>query len=432
MTCIDTATTGRSDVVSACQVTKYDGSQGQGSPIVITKIEPEILLQQKYVRPQFKIYIENAGEGYVTNSATCADTYINDVKSSGKVNVRAWLSNKKDENELQCGAVETKGILRLVDSESYIRCYLPPTASGVSVAKRSYVTPLIVEVKYTYVSISEQNVEILHNNALEDNVTKGLCATYQTYSDGKCISTCEYCSNNPTAAECKDNKPYPEFTFTKGFTCSCGLDVCNTKLNKGSCIKGYCAGDLYCCSTNQCDQWQIEYNGKCIDKCEYCAKQDSIGKDAQTCSYGFNFTGFECTAISETTCSQYAQNQSCIQGYCGGTNINKYCANTNKITNANIPAAPIPTTPQTNPVPQGAQETLCHYCANIEGADARCTASASDGSQVKISNEGMTKDFGCFCSLTDKDHMPGADFILDNSLCNGANYCCNSMTVNSK
>jgi len=112
----------------------YRNNQNRTRNIITTKI-CQTTIQDIY---------RNAGEGYVTNSATCADTYINDVKSSGKVNVRAWLSNKKDENELQCGAVETKGILRLVDSESYIRCYLPPTASGVSVAKRSYVTPLIV------------------------------------------------------------------------------------------------------------------------------------------------------------------------------------------------------------------------------------------------------------------------------------------------
>jgi hypothetical protein len=147
MTCIDTTATTRSKTVSACKVENYNGANGQGAPIVITKIEPEILMQQNYARPQFKIYIENLGGGYVTNKYGCSDTDIQDIKSSGKVTVHAWLSSKERGKQLQCGPEQNSGVLRLVDSESYIRCYLPAGMQGYDLTKKSYVTPLIVEVE---------------------------------------------------------------------------------------------------------------------------------------------------------------------------------------------------------------------------------------------------------------------------------------------
>jgi hypothetical protein len=125
MMCIDTKTATRSAAIAECTVQNYNGASGQGAPIVITKIVPQILLQNKYVRPQFDIYVENLGGGYVTNSASCSNTDINNAQTSDKVNIRAWLSNKINGIELQCGPVETSGILRLIDSDSYIRCYLP-------------------------------------------------------------------------------------------------------------------------------------------------------------------------------------------------------------------------------------------------------------------------------------------------------------------
>jgi len=331
MTCIDTKTASHSAAVAECTVTNYNGASGQGAPIVITKIEPEILLQNKYVRPQFKIYVENLGGGYVTNSASCSNTDINNAQSSGKVNIRAWLSSKQNGIELQCGPVETSGILRLVDSSSYITCYLPASAAGYSITSNNYVTPLIVEINYTYVSISEQKIDILRNNILPSNATQGLCESYQTYSNGQCISTCEYCSNNPTASECQKTAG---FTFSKGFSCSCGLDSCNAKLNQGSCVKGYCAGDLYCCSTQVCDQYQVLYQGQCIDKCTYCA--DTNHPLDETICGKTDFTGFSCVDMNGTTCDLDAQQSACIRGYCGGTNINKYCANPGKINNVVI------------------------------------------------------------------------------------------------
>jgi hypothetical protein len=332
MTCIDTKTASRSVVNSACTVENYNGGSGQGAPIVITKIEPEILLQDKFVRPQFKIYIENLGDGYVTNSPSCAVADITDVQTSGKVNVRAWLSGKVVGKELQCGPVETSGVIRLVDSSTYIRCYLNTSIEGYAVSKQSYVAPLIVELQYTYENIYKQDITILRNNVLESNLTKPLCETYQTPYNGKCISTCDFCAMNPDANQCHGQAPFQDFIVRENFSCSCQIDVCNAKESKGGCIKGYCAGDLYCCSTKVCGKAQVEYQGQCIDKCYYCAHDNSDGSDTINCAYGFNFTNLQCSNINITQCNKLAGQKACIQGYCGGDHISMYCADTSNLT----------------------------------------------------------------------------------------------------
>ena len=42
MTCIDTKSVTNADIAVACTSEKYSGSGGQGAPVVITSIEPEI------------------------------------------------------------------------------------------------------------------------------------------------------------------------------------------------------------------------------------------------------------------------------------------------------------------------------------------------------------------------------------------------------
>jgi len=97
------------------------GQADKGAPIVVTKIEPEILLQSDYVRPQFKIYIENKGTGYVTNAASCAVTNINDQYTSGRSKYKhGYLMINTN-----CSAALINPDNKTRDSESFIRCYLP-------------------------------------------------------------------------------------------------------------------------------------------------------------------------------------------------------------------------------------------------------------------------------------------------------------------
>jgi len=323
VTCIDTKIANRDETAAACASETYNGAAGQGAPIVITKIVPEIMLQTEYVRPQFKIYIENKGNGYVTNQANCYDTNINDRNSSGRVNVYAYLSGKP----LECGP-DNSTTLRLVDGESFIRCYLPNNEQGYSRKNKNYLTPLTVSIDYTYTLITNQEIEIKRDDTLEQTASQN-CNSYQILdNDNNCIDKCQFCINNSGDERCQENKPFETFIFGENFSCACTLQQCNTKEPNGNCIKGYCPGNLYCCSTNQCDKYQVEYNGKCLDKCTYCSTHS---ENKILCPISFNFTGFTCEEVTKLECDTYAKNKTCISGYCGGANINKYCINLNKI-----------------------------------------------------------------------------------------------------
>jgi len=112
------------------------------------------MLQENYIMPQYKIYIENMGGGYVTSQDTCdvADisTFTDKYNEfSGRVKVYATLSGEK----LDCGP-DKSGLLRLVDSNSYITCYLSKTANQnkYSRTNKNYISPLTIDVEYTYVT----------------------------------------------------------------------------------------------------------------------------------------------------------------------------------------------------------------------------------------------------------------------------------------
>jgi hypothetical protein len=425
MTCIDTKTGNRDVTAAACTSETYSGESGQGAPIVVTKIEPEILVQADYVRPQFKIYIENKGTGYVTNAKSCQLTNINDQDTSGRVNVRAQLSGE----ELKCGPDES-GQLRLVDSESFIRCYLPSDNSKYSRTKKNYLTTLTVSIDYTYTLINKQEVEIKHNDLLKDTVTQGLCNSYQVEdTTGQCVSRCEYCSRNPTDALCQDNKPYPGFTFGQGFTCSCTLQQCDEKKGKGSCIKGYCPGDLYCCSTLQCDDYQVEVNGQCIDKCDYCSKINSSDTTICQTGTGFDFTGFTCVPMLEQNCTDYAaKGSACIKGYCGGPNkAVMYCASRDKIrsilanqTTTSLTGTGYLILNTENDIGSSTSKSRCEYCANNASSPYTSCTFTNNGVVGRVID-----GFSCTCTGADISSLKNYNFVPDKSFCNNEMYCCN-------
>jgi hypothetical protein len=236
----------------ACKSETYNGGSGQGGPIAITRIEPEILLQSGYVRPQFKIYIENRGKGFVTSNHRCGEVDLNNHDYAGRVNIDAWLSEQK----LDCGP-DNNGSLRLVDSESFIRCSLSPDNDLYPTSQKNYITPLTISINYTYTTIDEKEIEIKRNDLLDEKAIQGLCGVYEKYYQNKCVSKCEYCAQYPGDDACKDNV-VGYFVFNANFTCSCDLSTCNAKQDRYNCIKGYCPGSSYCCTDNKCNQYQIE------------------------------------------------------------------------------------------------------------------------------------------------------------------------------
>jgi hypothetical protein len=447
MTCIDTKTASKTDAAVACTAETYNGMAGQGAPIVITKIEPEIMLQKDYVRPQYKVYVENLGKGYVMNRQNCDMSNIQSLfgtgynEFSGRVTVYAELSGKK----LDCGPDKT-GIMRLSDSESFITCSLPKDADNTySRTKRNYITPLTIRIEYTYVILDKQELEIKRNDLIEPEVTQGICLSSQLEVEGKCISKCKYCSNHTDSYLCQDNKPYAGFKFREDFSCNCNIDQCNEKKSKGSCIEGYCTGDSYCCSNLDCKEYQVEYDGKCVDKCEYCSKNPTDKKICPTPS----LVGFSCQKITGIECDNKAKKGNCVRGYCGGTTTQEYCTRSmDSCTEETCESEPLPIAvkpscteeacnicPETHILDEMANEclTICDYCAKIDSNDERCKYNGiMDGSnQAKYR---ITSSFSCSCRESEihnnvNTNLPIESYTPNIEYCGGSIYCCDKTKI---
>ena len=419
-TCIDTKSSTETSSASACQVQDYDGTGGQGGPITVTKIQSEILFQSGYTIPRFKIYIQNVGQGYVTNANSCVNNNINDQSQLSRVNVYATLSG----DPLQCGSSTQSNVITLQDSESYIMCTLTNNQNSKYLrTQKNFLSPLTITIKYTYTSIYSQDLEVDSNNNYNPtnggDTSAGLqCASYQIAYNGTCISKCDYCSGDPTNSICTDaNIMTKGFDFT-GFSCSCKLSQCDTKTQEyGNCLKsaGYRAGDTYCCSENieKCDAQQVLYNGKCVDKCTYCSTINPLDTDicAPSGLEGFDFTGFSC-GCSKTQCDQYnaVTPNSCVKGFCGGANINQYCCNQQKLTCAGNQI-----------LYDNKCITWCDYCSLYDPEHITDNCKIMNGQyQVDFSSK-----FSCSCTSVDITNIFRKSYVNDLKFCDNGDYCCN-------
>ena len=413
--CIDMKNTVDANSAQVCQSTTYTDGGGQGAPIAVTKIEPEMQLQNGYVLPVFNIYIQNLGAGYVTNSTNCQYSDINDNTQMNRVRVSAQLSG----DALVCGTVDNN--VKLGDSETHVRCKLSDnSADKYSRSGKNFQTPLTITLSYTYTTIEKQELNVLRNSDLEVPVTQGGCASYQIEYQGKCMSKCDYCSGNPTDPICQDGSNGLKI-YTKGFnfadfSCECGASQCDTKsLQYGNCIntQGFCPGDTYCCSANigQCDAYQILFNGKCVDKCDYCSNINPL--DTDVCTNTFSIAGFACTKITSTACDNYNKNANgCIRGYCGGSNINMYCTNTTKLKCKD------------NEIEyDGTCESKCDYCSG-NPTDSKC-ANAMNLNGTKIT---LNKNYYCGCSANEWNNIGttlSQEKVVElEDYCTNGDFCC--------
>ena len=157
--CVDTKAYTQDARKKVCTPQTYTATGGQGAPVTITKIIPEMLPMQGYIRPQFKIYIENKGTGYVMSRGDehnlCLYPNTAEIaKNMDKVHVRAILSK----TELNCSPSD----LRLVDEETYTTCYLDrnSVSDGFSVGNWTYTTLLTIKVDYNYVQRESNTITI--------------------------------------------------------------------------------------------------------------------------------------------------------------------------------------------------------------------------------------------------------------------------------
>ncbi len=310
--CIDTRTRTADQRSYACRGKEYTSNAGQGAPIAITKIEPEMMRVGESVRPLFRIYIKNMDDGYTLNPDynLCANPTKNAAELN-KLKVSAWISS---DIELNCSPEE----VRLVEGETIARCFVKDNdLSDFSRDTVNYITILRVLLEYDYVDSEVIELDIKRVN--EVNIkSPGVCGYYEIESEGKCISLCDFCVKSPNNEACTRNiNASSKFSWNAAsdFKCACGKEKCLALNKEGKCIFGYCPGTSYCCATDEC---RDKKDGTpCGDN--YVCLNHICATNTTECVHKYGAQNYTCS--NTNLC-----NQTTIRtGYCPGDETNVCC-----------------------------------------------------------------------------------------------------------
>jgi len=176
--CIDPDVAGVRPGKKACTVKELAFNGGQGAPIAIVKIEPQMIPEvgqspgskADVIKPQFLIFVENKGKGTPVDnrfySESCSRRDAADVAYPWNVAyIRAYTTSETKEakenfgNQLICcpnkdgqcpetATGDTAGFLRFKDKKDYIRCTFK---KGILRNSDAYTSPLRIEIDYGYV-----------------------------------------------------------------------------------------------------------------------------------------------------------------------------------------------------------------------------------------------------------------------------------------
>jgi hypothetical protein len=310
-TCIDTKIYSNDVVSESCKATPYTNSDGQGGPIVITKVEPQITsTDSQHVKPQYNIYIQNKGGGYVINNPDLASNICSVFsreaisQNLNKIKIKASLSGK----ELDCEPKE----VRIIDgSESFARCTIKDeNAQDFPKSTKNYNTILTVVLDYGYVEVQTQDLEIKRQYEIDRKVNT--CGYYYRQdASGKCVPLCDYCADpkNAHSEDCQKNKPVSNFAFDSTFSCACSKQDCITRSKTGECIFGYCPGETTCCKANDC--YGRPDNAACGDH-QVC--KDGKCSDKTQCDLIMGSSGFTCMDSSKCRTETIQSEPLCSQG----------------------------------------------------------------------------------------------------------------------
>lgn len=179
--CIDPDVAGIRPGKKACTVKDLAFSNGQGAPISIVKIEPQMIPEvgnqpgssKDVIKPQFLIFVENKGRGtpvdsnYYHSSCSRQDkgetdypwnvAYIRAYTTPSSANIEPLVPGKglqlvccpnKDGQCPEQATGDTAGFLRFKDKKDYIRCTFK---NGIPRNSDEYTSPLRIEIDYGYV-----------------------------------------------------------------------------------------------------------------------------------------------------------------------------------------------------------------------------------------------------------------------------------------
>ncbi|MBI2542154.1 hypothetical protein HYV80_05585 [Candidatus Woesearchaeota archaeon] len=162
----------------ACTVKEMAFGNGQGAPISIVKIEPQMIPEvgtspgskSDVIKPQFLIFVENKGRGTPVDG----NYYISSCSKQDKgatnypwnvAHIRAYTTSESSdeksrlENQLICcpnqdgqcpdtATGDTAGFLRFKDKKDFVRCTFK---KGIKRTDDAFTSPLRVEIDYGYV-----------------------------------------------------------------------------------------------------------------------------------------------------------------------------------------------------------------------------------------------------------------------------------------
>ncbi len=142
--CVDTDIEGiKKD--KPCRVEELNLAEGQGAPLVITKIIPAMQFSIEGPIPAFEIYVENQGEGQITApeyiGAACGPKAREKNTDYDLIEVEAYLSNKK----LKC---TPQKINVKKGKEKIVMCEQTTALTRMD----TYTAPLQVILKYGYLT----------------------------------------------------------------------------------------------------------------------------------------------------------------------------------------------------------------------------------------------------------------------------------------
>ena len=154
---------------TACTASPISSSSGQGAPVVITRVEVDTLTSgSDYARPQFTIYIENAGNGRVISDKgmreACSSGAIGKEESNIlKVEEIQFSDFRFTSNDIKCNPLTEDYMVRLkhdplTTDKAILRCTLEPNRLRADAG--NYETPLYMRLSYGYTESVTKEVVI--------------------------------------------------------------------------------------------------------------------------------------------------------------------------------------------------------------------------------------------------------------------------------
>lgn len=179
--CIDPDIAGMVPGKKVCTIKETAFSGGQGAPIAVTKIEPQMIPEEdkNIVKPQFLIFVENKGKGNPVNFAgyesACSKEDTTGKDTWNVATLRAYTSGKDTvggkgaqliccpNRDGECPEAETSqekitGFIRFRDKKDFVRCtFKDSEAMKIKKEDGAFTSPLRIEIDYGYVQSISTN-----------------------------------------------------------------------------------------------------------------------------------------------------------------------------------------------------------------------------------------------------------------------------------